>query len=205
LGSKPDAWAPDAERWAHPVTVLDFEIDAQPVCWAQFAEFIEDGGYDDSRWWSPAAWDWIEARQHRAPRYVEQASGAVMARRQGRLQRLPGAQAVMHVNAYEAQAWCRWAGRRLPSEAEWELAASTASARGFSWGDVQEWVAGSARWFDAPSAGPTALDAWPLASAVRVLRGASLWGSTRLRHPKARRFAAALDDSPFVGFRSCAI
>jgi formylglycine-generating enzyme required for sulfatase activity len=205
LGAQPGVWAPDAERWGHAVAVPDFEIDAQPVGWAQFAEFIEDGGYDDQRWWSPAAWDWIEARQHRAPRYVEQASGAVMARRQGRLQRIPGAQSVMHVNAYEADAWCRWAGRRLPSEAEWELAACTASARGFSWGDVQEWVAGSARWFGGQAGGPAALDAWPVASAVRVVRAASLWGSARLRHPKARRFVGALDDSLFVGFRSCAL
>jgi formylglycine-generating enzyme required for sulfatase activity len=179
------------------------------VCWAQFAEFVDDGGYDDRRWWSPAGWDQVEAGARRAPRYVEQVSGGVLARRQGRLQRLPGAQSVLHATAWEAEAWCRWAGRRLPTEAEWELAASTASARGFAWGDGLEWVAGSARHYPGAGAGPAALDALPVpadgAPAWRVLRGASAWASPRLHHPRARRYAGPAHDELFVGFRSCAL
>jgi formylglycine-generating enzyme required for sulfatase activity len=199
LGSPPGGFVPLAERWAHEVSVPEFEIDAQPVCWSQFAEFVDDGGYDDRRWWSDAGWDQLEASARRAPRYVEQVSGGVLARRGGRLQRLPGAQVVLHVSAHEAEAWCRWAGRRLPSEAEWVLAASVAGARGFAWGEVAEWVAGSARPYPG---GP----AWPLEpGANRVQRGASAWGSARLRHPCARQAVAAGRDEGFVGFRSCAI
>ncbi|MDH4393675.1 MAG: SUMF1/EgtB/PvdO family nonheme iron enzyme [Aquabacterium sp.] len=199
LGAVPGGFVPDGERWAHEVQVPEFEIDVQPVCWSQFAEFVDDGGYDDRRWWSAAGWDQLQASGRRAPLYVEQVSSGVLARRSGRLQRLPGAQAVLHVHAHEAEAWCRWAGRRLPSEAEWELAATLAGARGFAWGEVAEWVAGSAR---AYPGGP----AWPGdVAANRVQRGASAWGSARLRYPRARQAVPAGRDEGFVGFRSCAV
>ena len=210
LGAAPCGFSPDAETPAREVQVPEFEIDAQPVTWAQFVEFAGDGGYDDPRWWTPAGWDWLETSQRRAPRYVEQMGGGVLARRLGRLQRLPLAQGVVHVSAHEAAAWCQWAGRRLPAEAEWALAALVASARGFAWGDVLEWVGARAQ---APSGlghGPLglgSLDALPPAGGPpwRVLRGASAWGSPRLRHLQARRFAAPERDELFVGFRSCAV
>ena len=217
LGSPAGGMVPAAERWAHPVAVPEFEIDAQPVSWAEFVEFIADGGYDDARWWSDAGWQMLEATGRRAPRYVEQTGGGVLARRQGRLQRLPLAQAVMHVSAHEALAWCRWAGRRLPTEAEWLLAASTASARGFAWGDLREWVAGSAR--ALPATGPLAArqagldlqdparypDLRPGDAGLRILRGASAWASRRLHHLQTRQAAPAGADEQFVGFRSCAL
>ncbi len=217
LGSPPGGAVPSAERWAHPVQVPEFEIDAQPVSWAEYVEFVSDGAYDQARWWTDAGWQMLEATGRRAPRYVEQTGGGVLARRQGRLQRLPLAQAVLHVSAHEAQAWCAWAGRRLPTEAEWLLAASSASARGFVWGELLEWVAGSARaWPQAMPAGPPQLGLGARAAAaarapgdwpgpgLRVLRGASAWGSSRLRHLQARRYAPADADELFVGFRSCA-
>jgi ergothioneine biosynthesis protein EgtB len=210
LGSLPGGAVPDAEKWAHPVQVPEFEIDAQTVTWSQFAEFIDDGAYDDPAWWSAAGWAWCQRGPRRAPRYVDQVAGGVLAQRLGRLQRLPMAQAVLHVSAHEAEAWCRWAGRRLPAEAEWELAAVTAGGRGFAWGQALEWVAGRARRYPGAEDGPAALDVLPDtagddAAAMRTLRGASLWGSTRLRHARARRFAAADADALFVGFRSCAL
>ena len=198
LGTTPGGYVPASERWAHEVSVAEFEIDAQPVSWAQYAEFVEDGGYDERGWWSDSGWEMLDATQRRAPRYVEQVAGGVLARRQGRMQRLPGTQAVLHISAHEADAWCRWAGRRLPSDAEWELAAGQAASRGFVWGELAEWVAGSAR---AYPGGP-ALDA---AVPRRVQRGASAWASARLRHAHARQFVAAGSDEGFVGFRSCAL
>jgi hypothetical protein len=202
LGTPAGGFVPEVEQGAHEVMVDAFEIDAQPVNWSQFAEFVDDGGYDDRRWWSPAGWDLVEAMSRRAPRYVEQLGSGVLARRQGRLQRVPGAQAVLHVNAYEAEAWCCWAGRRLPSEAEWALAATSAGARGFAWGEVAEWVAGSARSFPgAPAGAQPAVTQPPL----RVVRGASAWGSPRLRHPGARQYLAPSRDDGFIGFRSCQI
>jgi formylglycine-generating enzyme required for sulfatase activity len=111
------------------------------------------------------------------------------------------------VSRFEAEAWCRWAGRRLPTEPEWERAAATAASRGFVWGEVFEWVAGSARAWPGHAATPDALD--PVADALArsdgVMRGAAWCQAPRARHPKARRFMAPGADSAFVGFRSCAV
>jgi gamma-glutamyl hercynylcysteine S-oxide synthase len=197
LGSTPGGFVPANERWAHDEAVPEFEIDAQAVQWAQYVEFVDDGGYDEPQWWSAAGWRWVEAQQRRAPRYVEQLGHAVLLQRQGRVQRAASAQAVMHVSWHEAAAWCRWAGRRLPTEVEWELAATSGAARGFVWGDVFEWTAGRAVYWDGRPADAT--------NEARVARGGSRVSVARCRHPKARRFALPERDSAFVGFRSCAL
>ncbi|MBL8318615.1 MAG: SUMF1/EgtB/PvdO family nonheme iron enzyme [Burkholderiaceae bacterium] len=198
LGSPPSGCVPLEEQWAHDVAVPEFEIDAQPVQWAQFVEFAEDGGYDDPQWWSTEGWRWAETLHRRAPRYVEQLQRGVLLQRQGQVQRAAAPQAVMHLSWHEAQAWCRWAGRRLPTEPEWELAACTAAPRGFVWGDVWEWTASRAvSWSDAPPD--------PSAAGARVARGGSRLTVPRLRHPKLRRFLAPSADAAFVGFRSCAL
>jgi formylglycine-generating enzyme required for sulfatase activity len=199
LGSPPGGLVPMAERWAHDVAVPEFEIDAQPVQWAQYIEFVEDGGYDEPQWWSADGWRWAEAAQRRAPRYVEQLHRNVLLQRQGQVQRAATAQAVMHLSWHEAQAWCRWAGRRLPTEPEWELAACTAASRGFVWGDVWEWTASRAALWSADA---PATD-WP--AGARGVRGGSRATVARQRHAKARRFLGPGHDIAFVGFRSCAV
>lgn len=205
---EPAGFVPDNERGQLAQQLPEFEIDAQAVNWAQYAEFVADGGYDDARWWSPEGWAWAQAQGQgtgrRAPRYVEQMTGGVLALRQGRLQRLAGSQAVLHVSAHEAQAWCRWAGRRLPTEAEWQAACEGGAGRGWVWGDAFEWVAGSARNFPGHVDGAAPLDRLPH-SPARLLRGASFVTVARQRHPRARRFAEAGRDELFAGFRSCAI
>eukprot|EP01038_Epipyxis_sp_PR26KG_P000636 gene636-886_t len=77
LGSTPGGYVPLLERWAHPVDVPAFEIDAQPVNWAQYMEFAEDGGYDRAECWSAEGWAWVRAEGRRAPAHVEQLRGAV--------------------------------------------------------------------------------------------------------------------------------
>jgi gamma-glutamyl hercynylcysteine S-oxide synthase len=204
LGSEPGGFVPDNERWAEALTVPEFEIDAQAVTWARYIEFAEDGGYDESIHWTEAGWAWLQAQGRRAPRDVEQLRGGVLVQRQAALHRAPSGQAVIHVTRHEAEAWCRWAGRRLPTEPEWELAALTARNRGFVWGDVFEWTVGSARPWAGHSTTPGSLDRMPPPRTLAVLRGASYMTPARWRHPKARRFVAPDDDRPFCGFRSCA-
>ncbi len=212
LGSGPDGFAPALERPAHPVDVPPFEIDAQPVSWSQYVEFVDDGGYDRPELWHPTGWSWLEAGGRRAPRHIEQigvASGAVLQTLFGKPTRLAATQPVMHVSWWEADAWARWSGRRLPTEVEWEIAAVTASRRGFRWGDVHEWTAGTLRPWpgfipDAWAVG-SPMDPQPHWGSARVRRGASFATPTRQKHPRARSFASPEHDHDFVGFRTCAL
>ena len=210
LGSAPGGFVPDREKWAHEIALPEFEIDSQPVGWAQYTEFVEDGGYDDRRHWAEAGWAWVQGMEagqgRRTPRYVDQMRQGVLQQRFGKLMRVPPAQPVMHVSWFEADAWCRWAGRRLPGEAEWEAAALQGATRGFRWGDVREWTAGTLRPYPgAPvSASP---GQWELAATKprRVLRGASFVTRGRLRSETLRHAEIPDFDAGFCGFRSCAI
>jgi ergothioneine biosynthesis protein EgtB len=207
LGSEPGGFVPLAERWAHDRPFDEFEIDAQAVTWGQYAEFVQDAGYDDRRHWTPAGWEWVQAQGRRTPRHVEQMRGGVLLRRYGRPVRAAHGQSAVHVSWHEADAWCRWAGRRLPGEAEWEAAALEGAARGLRWGDVREWTAGTLRPYPgAPAAAPAQRfdDGGGIGPAWRVLRGASAATRPRRRDPKARFAAAPGDDRGFHGFRSCA-
>jgi iron(II)-dependent oxidoreductase len=206
LGSLPGGLVPPGERWQHVVAVPECEIDAQPVCWARYVEFAEDGGYDEPRFWSSDGWAWVQAGGRRAPRGVEQLRGSVVAERRGALQRLPAGQAVAHVSLHEAEAWCRWAGRRLPTEAEWERARATAASRGWVWGEVWEWMLNGPRPYPGgSSAGVAGFTSAPPPRGFGLLRGASSWTVPRAAHPQSRRAAAPGRDDPFVGFRSCAV
>jgi formylglycine-generating enzyme required for sulfatase activity len=129
----------------------------------------------------------------------------VLLRRHGMLVRVPLAQPVVHVSWYEADAWCRWAGRRLPAEAEWEAAALQGASRGFRWGDVREWTAGTLRAYPGyPGPSPGQADG-ALSGIARVLRGAAFATAPRLRHPRARAGCPPDHDEGFCGFRSCAL
>ena len=202
----------DNEQPAHAISVPEFEIDAQPVTWAQYAEFVADGGYDCEALWLPAGWQWLQrlaaSEGRRGPRYVEQigaASGAVIQSRFGQPMRMQGHQPAMHMSWWEAQAWCRWAGRRLPTEVEWELAAHTAARRGFRWGDVWEWTASTFGPYPGfvQQAGQTESSA--CFGTHKVLRGASFATRARLKHPKFRNFQPPERDDIFCGFRSCSL
>jgi iron(II)-dependent oxidoreductase len=216
LGWNEPGFAIDVERGREEVEVPEFEIDAQAVSWAQYVEFIDDGGYDREELWRPEGWQWLEQlaqlEGRRGPRHVEQigvASGAVLQTLFGRPQRMGALQSAMHVSWWEADAYARWAGRRLATEVEWEIAAHTGARRGFRWGDVSEWTAGTLHpWpgFHAdPWAADAELDAQPFFGKARVLRGASFAARARMKHPKARGWALPHQDEGFVGFRTCAI
>ncbi len=212
LGSTGQGFVFDNERRPHSVDVPEFEIDAQPVSWSQFVEFVDDGGYDQPALWSGAGWAWLEAisqtEGRRGPRYVDQigvASGAVMQNRFGRPTRMSPNQPAMHMTWWEADAWCRWAGRRLPTEVEWEVAAHTAGRRGFAWGGVWEWTASTFRPYPGFEPDPYTDYSQPWFGSHQVLRGGSFATRARMKSAKYRNFFQRERDDVFCGFRSCAL
>lgn len=126
LGSDPSVpFRFDNEKPEMAVMVAPFSIDRAPVTNSEFAAFVDDGGYDRPDLWSAAGWQWRTARSLIAPLYWRKNESAEWEERLfDRWLPLAPHQPVVHISVYEAEAWCAWAGRRLPTEAEWEVAAS---------------------------------------------------------------------------------
>lgn len=135
----------DNEKWAHPVEVAPFRIARAAVSNAEFADFVEDGGYRRPELWDEEGWAWRRAAGLEHPVYWRRQTDGWEWRHFDRWEPLPPHAAVIHVSWYEARAWCRWAGRRLPTEVEWEVAAAgepdaggtilAAVKRRYPWGD----------------------------------------------------------------------
>ena len=141
MGTSTEPWALDNERPAHTVDVPAFELDAVPVTNAAYQRFIEDGGYREPRWWHPEGWAYAQKADLSAPLFWHRDGEMWMRRRFGYTERVPPGEPVMHVSWYEADAYARWAGRRLPTEAEWEKAArydpDTGDSLRYPWGDAE--------------------------------------------------------------------
>src|SRR5262249_41383759 len=141
LGARPtEPFVFDNEKWAHPVELDDFAIARAPVTQAEFLEFVEAAGYRRPELWSEAGWPRREALAAAHPVYWRREPPGRWLRRDFDLWvPLEAHRPVLHVSWYEAEAYCRWKGRRLPSEAEWEAAASLGpegAKRRFPWGDA---------------------------------------------------------------------
>jgi iron(II)-dependent oxidoreductase len=125
----------DNEKWSHPVEIRPFAIARAPVTQAEFAAFVDDGGYRRKELWSGEGWAWRQGRKAEHPVYWSRTPDGWQRRAFDRWVALEPHWPMLHVNWYEADAWCRWAGRRLPTEAEWELAAASTHKHRFPWGD----------------------------------------------------------------------
>jgi iron(II)-dependent oxidoreductase len=140
MGTDDRARALDNERNAHVVALPGFLIDATPVTNGAYLRFVEDGGYQRPELWSQAGWEYIKEERISAPKHWYQPEPhSWWTERFGFDEPLAPAAPVVHVSWYEADAYARWSGKRLPTEAEWEKAASwdpdTGTKRLYPWGD----------------------------------------------------------------------
>ena len=198
----------DNELGVNRVVVGSCEIDDRPVSWRRYLEFVQAGGYADPRWWSPEGWQWLQTSggEPRAPRYVRPCNGgpAEAGWEQfcfGAWQALDLDAPACHLSYFEAQAWCRWAGRSLPTEAQWEKAALTLP--GFEWGDVWEWTASTFSPYPGFVAHPYRDYSAPWFGNRPVLRGASVATHPRMAHPRYRNYFTPERNDIMAGFRTC--
>ena len=230
LGAQPDAVASrfvfDNEKWAHPVDILPFAMATACVTNAQFAAFVDAGGYRVRELWTDAGWTWLQQVQATHPGHWQHAPSGWMQRHFDRWLALDPALPVIHVNAHEAEAFCRFAGRRLPTEAEWEFAATCApivgaavldhtraapaasgggAAMAHLLGNVWEWTASAFIPYPGFAPDPYADYSAPWFGDHRVLRGGSFATRSRLVHAGFRNFYTPERSDPFVGFRTCAL
>jgi len=181
LGAKPDAgFVFDNEKWAHEVAMAPFRISRSVVSNGQYLEFVEAGGA--------------------APRYWKQEGNSWLERRFDRWQPLALEEPTRHVSWHEAQAWCAWAKRRLPTEAEWECASAQ-----LDYGQVWEWTESTFAPYPGFVVDPYKEYSEPWFGTHKVLRGGSFATPRRLMRPTFRNFYTPERGDVFCGFRTCAM
>jgi gamma-glutamyl hercynylcysteine S-oxide synthase len=161
----------DNERMAHTVEVAPFALSAATVTQGEYRAFVEAGGYRDARLWSEAGWSWRAGANLDQPRHWQRDGADWLVRRFDRLEPLAEDVAMVHVSAYEAEAYAVFAGARLPTEAEWEFAARSgleAPDDRYPWGSVS--LEGSGVNLDNRIGRPVAVAAFPASNSRRGVR-----------------------------------
>jgi ergothioneine biosynthesis protein EgtB len=189
----------DNEQPARMVALAAFQIDAQPVCNRDYLRFVEAGGYERADCWPGAAGAWRAAAPRAHPqRWRRGPHGHWQQRWFDRWRPLAPDEPVVHVNAWEAEAYCRWAGRRLPSAAEWEHAAPR-----LQWGrSVWEWTADAFLPYPGFTPGPYRDYSAPWFGDHRELRGGACATPERLHDHRWRNFFVPERTDVFAGFRT---
>ena len=173
----------DNELGAHTVNIAAFDIDSQAVRWRPYLQFVQATG-------------------HALPRYVRKAAQGYEHQHFGHWQPLDMQAAAVHLSWHDAQAYCAWAGRRLPTEAEWECAALTTN---MAWGEVWEWTSNAFVPYPGFTAHPYRDYSEPWFHTRPVLRGACLATQPMMRNAKYRNYFMADRTDIFAGFRTCKV
>lgn len=195
LGSTPgEGFVFDNEKWSHPLVLPPFRMSRSCVTNAEYREFVAAGGYGKREYWSDAGWAW---KNRDEPLYWKDGQ----MRRFDRWVPLPLDEPVLHVNWHEAEAYCRFAGRRLPSEAQWEYAALHGLE---GTGAVWEWTASTFLPYPGFVRDPYKEYSEPWFGTHKVLRGGSFATPARIARPRFRNFYTPDRADIFAGFRTCA-
>jgi iron(II)-dependent oxidoreductase len=200
-----DPFVYDNEKWAHTVEISPFAISRVLVTQAEFAAFVDDGGYEDPRPWSDGG-RWLAATSAKHPVYWRRGPHGWQRRHFDRWLDLESNHAVSHLCWWEADAYCRWANRRLPTEAEWEYAASGDGAPKYTypWGDDPSSAAQAATdWRSLGAADVGAFEGGDSASGCRQMIG-NVWewtASDFVAYPNFERDAYFENSEQFFGSR----
>ena len=129
----------DVELPVHRIYLEKYEIDSLPVTNGEYMKFVEDGGYENYRYWLADGWDKLKESEWECPMYWEKTDGTWHTADFAGRRRINPDEPVCHVSYYEASAYCKWANKRLPTEGEWEKAALWNDKKRkkmiFPWGD----------------------------------------------------------------------
>jgi gamma-glutamyl hercynylcysteine S-oxide synthase len=184
VGAAAGGFAFDNELAGQEMLLPAFEIDAQPVNWAQYLAFVQAANYP-------------------LPRYLRQTAQGVEALCFGQWQGLNLQDCAVHLSWHDAKAYCLWAGRRLPTEFEWECAAL--SQAGFAWGQVWEWTSSNFLPYAGFEAHPYRDYSEPWFGSRKVLKGACAATLPIMVHAKYRNYFTPDRTDIYAGFRTCAI
>lgn len=198
IGFNEQGFSFDNEHGRHKVYLDDYSICESLVTNGEYLEFINDRGYQDFRHWHAEGWDWVNKNKVKSPLYWHLIDGVWMNYTFDGLKPINNDEAVCHVSFYEASAYASWKGKRLPTEAEWEIASGN-----FHWGQRWEWTGSAYLPYPGFKKAAGAIGEYNGKFMVNqmVLRGASVATPTGHSRKTYRNFFHALHQWQFTGIR----